>query len=484
MRMFLLIPILLPVLAGVLVLALPVLHRRTPLRLVSGCVFVAELAAVLIADSSGVILTPALSLGDNLALMLSTDGMGKLFTLLVACIFAVVGFYAFSYLTHEEREWQFIGFYLLTEGALMLVGFAGSLVTFYMGYEMMTLFSLPLVLHERTPEAVAAAKKYLYYSSFGALCGLFGIFVLTPALTSDGFTAGGSLGGEVGGMTLAAVFVMLLGFGVKAGLFPLHGWLPTAHPVAPAPASAVLSGVITKAGVLGVIRTIYYTAGPETIRGSWAQWVPMALCVITIVYGSTMSVKEPHFKRRLAFSTVSNLSYILLGASLMSTAGLTGGLTHMVFHGIIKITAFFCAGAVMTVAKRNYLSEMAGIGRRMPVTFAAFTIASCALVGIPPFNGFISKWKLVSAAVTDGSVMGVIGGIAIFVSAMLTVVYMFSVVIKAFFPQKGETLCDSGKDPGWMELLPMVVFSLLMLLTGLFPQLLTGGLASVAAGLC
>ena len=157
--MFLLIPILLPVLAGVLVLALPVLHRRTPLRLVSGCVFVAELAAVLIADSSGVILTPALSLGDNLALMLSTDGMGKLFTLLVACIFAVVGFYAFSYLTHEEREWQFIGFYLLTEGALMLVGFAGSLVTFYMGYEMMTLFSLPLVLHERTPEAVAAAKN-------------------------------------------------------------------------------------------------------------------------------------------------------------------------------------------------------------------------------------------------------------------------------------------------------------------------------------
>ena len=482
--MFLLIPILLPVLAGVLVLALPVLHRRTPLRLVSGCVFVAELAAVLIADSSGVILTPALSLGDNLALMLSTDGMGKLFTLLVACIFAVVGFYAFSYLTHEEREWQFIGFYLLTEGALMLVGFAGSLVTFYMGYEMMTLFSLPLVLHERTPEAVAAAKKYLYYSSFGALCGLFGIFVLTPALTSAGFTAGGSLGGEVNGMTLAAVFVMLLGFGVKSALFPFQNWLPAAS-IAPTPVTALLHAVaVVNAGAFAIIRVTYYNFGTEMLRGSWAQWVPMALCVITIVYGSTMSVKEPHFKRRLAFSTVSNLSYILLGASLMSTAGLTGGLTHMVFHGIIKITAFFCAGAVMTVAKRNYLSEMAGIGRRMPVTFAAFTIASCALVGIPPFNGFISKWKLVSAAVTDGSVMGVIGGIAIFVSAMLTVVYMFSVVIKAFFPQKGETLCDSGKDPGWMELLPMVVFSLLMLLTGLFPQLLTGGLASVAAGLC
>ena len=134
--------------------------------------FVAELALVLIAIFSGGMATPALYLGDNLALMLSLDGMGKLFIGLVACIFTVVGFYAFSYLTHEEREWQFIGFYLLTEGALMLVGSAGSLVTFYMGYKIMTLVSLPLVLHERTPEAIAAAKKYLYYSSFGAFCGL------------------------------------------------------------------------------------------------------------------------------------------------------------------------------------------------------------------------------------------------------------------------------------------------------------------------
>ena len=138
----------------------------------------------------------------------------------------------------------------------------------------------------------------------------------------------------------------------------------------------------------------------------------------------------------------------------------------------------------MTVAKRNYVSEMAGIGRKMPITMAAFTVSACALVGIPPFNGFVSKWKLVSAGVTDGSVMGMIGGIAIFVSAMLTVVYMFSIVIKAFFPGKEEVLCDSGKDPGWMETVPMMVFCVLMLLTGLFPQMLIDGLASVATGLC
>ena len=213
-----------------------------------------------------------------------------------------------------------------------------------MGYEMMTLFSLPLVLHERTPEAVAAAKKYLYYSSFGALCGLFGIFVLTPALTSAGFTAGGSLGEEVSGMTLAAVFVMLLGFGVKAGLFPLHGWLPTAHPVAPAPASAVLSGVITKAGVLGVIRTIYYTAGPETIRGSWVQWVYLALICVTIVMGSAMALQEDVLKKRLAYSTVSQVSYILLGLALLDAQGLTGALTHIVFHSVIKNALFMIAG--------------------------------------------------------------------------------------------------------------------------------------------
>lgn len=476
--MFLLIPILLPVLAGVLVLALPVLHRRTPLRLVSGCVFVAELAAVLIADSSGVILTPALSLGDNLALMLSTDGMGKLFTLLVACIFAVVGFYAFSYLTHEEREWQFIGFYLLTEGALMLVGFAGSLVTFYMGYEMMTLFSLPLVLHERTPEAVAAAKKYLYYSSFGALCGLFGIFVLVPALTSAGFTAGGSLGGEVNGMTLAAVFVMLLGFGVKAGLFPLHGWLPTAHPVAPAPASAVLSGVITKAGVLGVIRTIYYTAGPETIRGSWVQWVYLALICVTIVMGSAMALREDVLKKRLAYSTVSQVSYILLGLALLDAQGLTGALTHIVFHSVIKNALFMIAGIFIVKTGCTRVSELTAMGRKMPVTVWCWVIVSLGLVGIPPMSGFVSKWQLMTGAMDSG--MGVftyLAPAALIVSALLTAGYLLPLGLRGFFCGR-DVKTEYLEPDGWM-LVPVVLLAGATVWMGIAP----GGLVELGSSI-
>ena len=456
--MFLLIPILLPVLAGVLVLAMPVLHRRTALRWFSGCVFVAELALVLIAIFSGGMATPALYLGDNLALMLSLDGMGKLFIGLVACIFTVVGFYAFSYLTHEEREWQFIGFYLLTEGALMLVGSAGSLVTFYMGYKIMTLVSLPLVLHERTPEAIAAAKKYLYYSSFGAFCGLFGIFVLTPMLTSVGFTPGGSLGGEVGGLTLTAVFIMLLGFGVKAGLFPLHGWLPTAHPVAPAPASAVLSGVITKAGVLGIIRTIYYTVGPDAIRGSWVQWVYITLICITIVMGSAMALREDGLKKRLAYSTVSQVSYILLGLAILNEQGLTGAVSHIVFHSVIKDALFMIAGIMIVKTGCTKVSELTAMGRKMPATIWCWVIVSLGLVGIPPMSGFVSKWQLMVGSMESGmGVFSYLAPAALIVSALLTAGYLLPLGLRGFFCGSGVKTEDL--EPDGLMLTPVILLA-------------------------
>lgn len=466
--MFLLIPILLPVVAGILVLAMPVLHRRTALRWTLGSVLVAEVGAVLLAVFSNGMATPMLSLGDNLALVLSLDGMGRLFAGLAACIFAVVGFYAFSYLTHEEREWQFAGFYLLTEGALMLVGFAGSLITFYMGYELMTLFSLPLVLHERTEEAIAAAKKYLYYSSFGALCGLFGIFVLTPSLSEAGFTPGGSLNGEVNGLTLAAVFVMLLGFGVKAGLFPLHGWLPTAHPVAPAPASAVLSGVITKAGVLGVIRTIYYTAGPETIRGSWVQWVYITLICITIVMGSAMALREDVLKKRLAYSTVSQVSYILLGLAILNEQGLTGAVTHIVFHSVIKNALFMIAGILIIKTGCHKVSELTAMGRKMPVTIWCWVIVSLGLVGIPPMSGFVSKWQLMVGSLESGlGALAFVAPVALIVSALLTAGYLLPLGLRGFFC--GSGVKNENLEPDGLMLVPVILLAAATVWMGIAP---------------
>ncbi len=485
---FILLPVLVPIISGFGLLVFRFKGRLSRDLYVEGFTILTSILTLIAAlGCKGEAVFP-ISFPGNLTLGLRSDGMSMVFALLVAFLWPFASLYAFCYMEPEKGKNRFFAFYTATFGVTLGIAFSANLMTMYLFYELLTLITTPLVCHEMDKKSIHVAMKYLCYNIGGATLAFIGLCFISILGGTTEFVYGGVLDAEALSSNLMLVrgvyVVTFMGFGVKSALFPSQNWLPAAS-IAPTPVTALLHAVaVVNAGAFAIIRVTYYNFGTEILRGSWAQWIPMALCIITIVYGSARSVKEPHFKRRLAFSTVSNLSYILLGASLMSTAGLTGSLTHMVFHGIIKITAFFCAGAVMTVAKRNYVSELSGIGRRMPITFAAFTLSSCALVGIPPFNGFISKWKLVSAAVTDGSVMGIIGGIAVFVSAMLTVVYMFSVVIKAYFPGNGETLCDSGKDPGWMETVPMVVFGVLMLLTGLFPQLLTEGLASVAAGLC
>ena len=485
---FILLPVLVPIVSGFGLLVFRFKGRLARDLYVEGFTILTSILTLIAAlGCKGEAVFP-ISFPGNLTLTMRCDGMSMVFALLVAFLWPFASLYAFCYMEPEKGKNRFFAFYTATFGVTLGIAFSANLMTMYLFYELLTLITTPLVCHEMDKKSIHVAMKYLCYNIGGATLAFIGLCFISILGGTTVFVYGGVLDAEALSsnlMLVRGVYVLtFMGFGVKSALFPSQNWLPAAS-IAPTPVTALLHAVaVVNAGAFAIIRVTYYNFGTEMLRGSWAQWVSMALCIITIVYGSARSVKEPHFKRRLAFSTVSNLSYILLGASLMSTAGLTGSLTHMVFHGIIKITAFFCAGAVMTVAKRNYVSKLSGIGRRMPITFAAFTLSSCALVGIPPFNGFISKWKLVSAAVTDGSVMGIIGGIAVFVSAMLTVVYMFSVVIKAYFPGNGETLCDSGKDPGWMETVPMVVFGVLMLLTGLFPQLLTEGLASVAAGLC
>ena len=485
---FILLPVLVPIVSGFGLLVFRFKGRLARDLYVEGFTILTSILTLIAAlGCKGEAVFP-ISFPGNLTLTMRCDGMSMVFALLVAFLWPFASLYAFCYMEPEKGKNRFFAFYTATFGVTLGIAFSANLMTMYLFYELLTLITTPLVCHEMDKKSIHVAMKYLCYNIGGATLAFIGLCFISILGGTTEFVYGGVLDAQALSTNLTLVrgvyIATFIGFGVKSALFPSQNWLPAAS-IAPTPVTALLHAVaVVNAGAFAIIRVTYYNFGTEMLRGSWAQWVSMALCIITIVYGSARSVKEPHFKRRLAFSTVSNLSYILLGASLMSTAGLTGSLTHMVFHGIIKITAFFCTGAVMTVAKRNYVSELSGIGRRMPITFAAFTLSSCALVGIPPFNGFISKWKLVSAAVTDGSVMGIIGGIAVFVSAMLTVVYMFSVVIKAYFPGNGETLCDSGKDPGWMETVPMVVFGVLMLLTGLFPQLLTEGLASVAAGLC
>lgn len=238
-----------------------------------------------------------------------------------------------------------------------------------------------------------------------------------------------------------------------------------------------------------MLRLTYFSFGTEFLKGSFAQWVMMGAAMVSIVYGSTMAVRETHWKRRLAYSTISNLSYILLGASMMSPLGIVAALSHMVFHGFMKICSFFCAGAVMHQTGKNYVYELDGLGRRMPVTFGCLTVASLSLIGIPLFAGFISKWNIARAgfacAMESGSVLP-FGAVAVLLySALMTAVYMLTVLIRAYFPKlteaaEGKRAEEAGKvsDPGLMMLVPLVIFAVMIIFFGVhsqpFMELLTG----------
>lgn len=487
MSILLLFPILLPVIGGLLVLCIRPLRGKVALRVTSGSTLGLTALFVLLTVRYDSLSLPALTLTDKMTLVLKMDSVSKLFAVLISLVFLAVGIYAFAYLTHEEREHQFMGFYLLTLGMLMGLSFSGSLITFYFFYEMMTLLSLPLVLHERTAEAVAAGKKYLYYSCFGALCGLFGIFALSPYAGTLEFTAGGTLLADKAGQNTAFIltvtFVMLLGFGVKAGMFPLHGWLPTAHPVAPAPASAVLSGVITKAGVLGILRTVYYIVGADFLRDSWVQIVWMILALITVVMGSTMAYRENVLKKRLAYSTVSQVSYVLLGLSCLNLEGFTGALSHVVFHSLIKNTLFMVAGAIIFQTGYTKVSQLRGIGKKMPITMWGWILVSLGLIGIPPTSGFVSKWHLGLGSLDTGlGVLGYLGPVCLIISALLTAIYLLQPVISGFFVGKDGYKDITDQEPSAVMWGPVLVLAAASVLYGIFPGTLMNLIQTIASG--
>ena len=387
---------------------------------------------------------------------------------------------------HEGGEKRFFGLYLLVYGILVALDFAGNLVTLYFFYEMMTLASMPMVLHNRSREAIMAALKYLFYSMCGAYLGLFGIFFLYRYCDSLTFTAGGTLNTAAAlghqGILLAAVFCMLIGFGAKAGMFPLHAWLPAAHPVAPSPASAVLSGIIVKSGVLAVIRVVYYIVGPGFLRGTWVQTAWMTLALMTVFMGSLLAFREPVLKKRLAYSTVSQVSYILFGLSLLSPDGLTGALLHTVFHAFIKSALFLTAGIFIFQCGKTRVEELTGIGRQMPKTMMCYTFASLALIGIPPASGFISKWYLAQGALgADVGVFGWLGPVVLLVSALLTAGYLLPLTMQGFFPgEKFEQNTAEKQEPPMGMLLVLIVLAALSVLPGIFPDPLISCISRIA----
>lgn len=414
-------------------------------------------------------------LTENLTISFGCDQISLIFAVTSIVIWALCAIYSISYFKNDKKIIRYSVFYCLALVVILGMDFANNLITFYACYELMTLLSVPLVFHNQTREAIMSALKYLFYSLCGAYMVLFGFYVIYSNSLYTGFRPGGFYYGNTTngkeGILLLAVFLMILGFSVKGGMFPMHAWLTAAHPVAPAPASAFLSGIIVKAGVLGIVRTIYFVAGSGFVKGTYIQYVLAGLSIFTVFMGSMLAYREKYLKKRLAYSTISQVSYIIFGLLMIEPSAFTGAICHVIFHAVIKCGLFLFAGIVIHETGKERVNELRGMGKKMPVLWWSYTILSLALIGIPPCAGFVSKWYLCQGALSSElGAYAYIGPAILLISALLTAGYLLPITIEGFLPGKDFKDENEGKVKVSLNMLvPVVVLALLSLILGLFP---------------
>ena len=380
--------------------------------------------------------------------VLRADPLGILFAALASLLWIVTSLYSIGYMRglDEHSQTRYFASFAASLSATMGIAFAGNLVTIFVFYELLSVATYPLVAHDGTDEARSAGRKYLAYTMFGGgvlvLAGTVLVFVLAGTVT---FTPGGIEGlAEVANSNESAVqlayLLLAVGFGVKAGLMPLHQWLPTAM-VAPTPVSGLLHAVaVVKSGAFGVARVTLDVFGPEVAYRIGMGVAISSLAAFTLLAASFIALRKDHLKQRLAYSTVSQLSYIVLGLGIFGPYGLIGALLHIPAHAFMKLTLFFCAGAAHVETHTDHISEMAGIGKRMPVVFGAFALAAAGMAGIPLFAGFVSKYYMLIGAVEMGSFAPVgyyLAG-ALVVSGVLNIAYFWPVVYTAFFEAEAD----------------------------------------------
>lgn len=416
-------------------------------------------------------------LTDRLVISFAGDKLGFLFAGISLILWLVTAVYSAEYMKESRHRIRYNIFYWLSGLILVLMGFAANIFTFYFCYELLTLLSAPMVLQDQTEDSIKAGIKYLIYSFAGAYMVLFGFFTINPALESIGFSASPMFAecrmSGSGASLYVGVFLMLVGFGVKAGMWPMHAWLPTAHPVAPSPASAVLSGMIVKAGMLGIIRVLYYTVGAGFIRGTWVQYVWIALTLITVFMGSMMAYREQLLKRRLAYSTVSNVSYILFGLSVINETAFEGSMYQFAAHAFAKCALFLIAGILIHVTGCKKVTDYAGIGKKYPLLMWCFMFCSLSLIGIPPTGGFTAKWFLGLGALEAEGIgfLSWFGPVVLLVSALLTAGYLLPLGMKAFLPGKDcEDRYPNVEKLSKLEVLPVLILTVLSVLVGLIPM--------------
>lgn len=364
-----------------------------------------------------------------LAISLRVDSLSLYIGLLIAFLWVLAARYSPGYMLHGHARPRYYTFLLLAQFTNLGVVFAADLLGFLLFFELMAVTSYFLVAHEEDNYALFAGNKYLYMSIAGGL-GLFFSLLIVYHLAGTTAFGEGPLLTAASPLATAAFIGFLVSFGIKAGMFPLHVWLPDAHPAAPAPVSALLSGIMIKIGAYGLFRAFFDIFGIELILEMELHHITLTLAVITILLGSAMALLQDDLKRRLAYSSIAQIGYILLGLSLLTERSLTGAVFHIFTHAMMKGCLFLCAGAIIIQTGKRKISEMKGIGLQMPSTMICFTLATLSMVGIPPFNGFISKLQLAMGALDAGEPAYVF--LLIF-SSMLNAAYYFPIVVTAFF---------------------------------------------------
>ncbi|MGM0646106.1 MAG: proton-conducting transporter membrane subunit [Thermodesulfobacteriota bacterium] len=417
------------------------------------------------------------SMGLGFEFLLRVDLLSLMFVSLSSNLWFLTTMYAVGYLEDSQNRGRFFGFFSLCVTASTGVALSGNLITFFIFYEFLTLATYPLVVHRGTAEALAAGRTYLWYAMSAGAVLLWGVAWLHVAVGPFNFTPGGVLRSVAGvpHMELTAIFVLLIfGLSVKSAFVPMHGWLPKAM-IAPAPVSALLHAVaVVKAGAFGVLRVVLDVYGKDFAADLGVLGPLAAVVAATIIFGSLRALMQNNLKRRLAYSTVSQVSYIALGAVVIAPLATIGGLAHLVHQGIMKITLFFCAGIMAKTRGIHDIDQMDGLGRSMPLTMALFTIASLGMIGVPPVAGFVSKWYLAAGGIQAGEHWVVA---LLVVSSALNAGYFLPILHAAWFKSAPQPQAvGSSPSPSrawkieapWSLLLPALITALFCLGAGVF----------------
>ncbi|MFZ5765724.1 MAG: monovalent cation/H+ antiporter subunit D family protein [Thermodesulfobacteriota bacterium] len=410
----------------------------------------------------------------GITVTLRADALSMIFALVASSLWIAAAFYSMGYMRglHEHAQTRFNTCFAIAIFGAIGVAFSDNLFTLYLFYEIVSVCTYPLVAHHQDEEAYEGAKKYIVYLTTTAkaflLPALAIIYVLTGSLDFPHNINTGIIPDGANGALVTMLFIFCLFGFAKNGVMPFHHWLPGAM-VAPTPVSALLHAVaVVKVGVFSTARVMLYVFGTD-LMGALNLGIPTAYFVgFTIVMASVIALTKDNLKARLAYSTVSQLSYIILGVCLLTPHGIAGGLIHIANHAFSKITLFFCAGAIYVATHKKNISEMGGLGRTMPFTFAAFAIASLSMIGAPPVAGFVTKWELLVGTIESGS-LGIL--LVLLASTLLNVGYFAPVAYKAFFgPRPPGEPYEGVKEAPLSMVVPLFTASIISVIIGIYPD--------------